>query len=129
MLNTKQVNVLGNILNSTVGQGGDGHVAIATSLQGDVLTLKYSTIVHFASERSLRDQLVLLVDESMQRLTNEIKRMKSEFKESAGVALQVKEMSNADNVELIQATSNSPRKIAYYRRFMNLQVDVSGADQ
>jgi|TARA_Y100000310_G_C20639998_1_gene793364 hypothetical protein len=129
MLNTKQINALGNILNSTAGRGSGGHVAIATSLQEDVLTLKYSTIVHFASERSLQDQLVLLVDESMQRLTNEITRMKSDFKNATGDTLKIKEESNKDNVELISATSNSPRKIAYYRRFIDLKVDVSGPAQ
>ena len=126
MLNTKQVNALGNILDSTVGQQGDGHVGITTSLQGDILTLKYSTIVYFASERSLRDQLVLLIDESIQRLGNEIKRLKNKFSDMTNDTLQVNEVSNKDNVELIQATSNSPRKIAYYRRYIELQVDVSG---
>jgi len=124
MLSTKQVNVLGNILDTTLRPTGDAHVSIANSLQGDVLTLKYSTIVHFGSERSLRDQLVLLIDESMQRLDNEVGRLKNEFKEITGDTLKLKEISNKDNVELIQATTNSPRKIAYYRRFVDLGIDM-----
>ena len=127
MLNVKQVNTLGNILNSANDRGGDQHIGIAASLQGDILTLKYSTIVHFASERSLRSQLVLLVDESMQRLSNEITRVKSEFKDATGDVLKIDEVSNKDNVELIQATTNSPRKIAYYRRFIDVKVDASAA--
>jgi len=124
MLSTKQINAIGNILDFGGTSQGDGESAIATSFQGDTLTLKYSTIVHFASEVSLRDQLVLLVDESMQRLTNKVSGLKSKFKEITGDTLKLSETSNKDNVELIQATSNSPRKIAYYRRFVSLRIDM-----
>ena len=124
MLSTKQINAIGNILEFGGTSQGDGNSAIITSFQDDILTLKFSTIVHFASERSLRDQLVLLIDESIQRLTNEVTKLKSEFKDMTGDTLKLNEVSNKDNVELIQATSNSPRKIAYYRRFVSLRIDM-----
>ena len=51
MLSSNNVNALGNILNTTFGKGGaDGTVSIAHTLQGNILTLRYTTIVHFASE-------------------------------------------------------------------------------
>ena len=124
MLGFKDINALGNILNFTVGRGGDGKVGVSNSLQGDILTLKYSTIVHFASERSMRDQVNLLNDESVQVLSNTVSNLKKEFKETTGKSLKITEISNKSDLELIQATNNSPRKIAYYRRFADLRVDI-----
>ena len=124
MLNDNHINAIGNFLDFSVGKSGDGHSGITYALQNDVLSLRFSTIVHFASERSLRDQMVLLADESMQRLKNVVSELKKNCSEQTGDLLKLKEISNNDNVELIQATSNSPRKIAYYRRFLDLQADV-----
>ena len=45
-----------------------------------------------------------------------MKEMKNSFRDKAGRALKSKEISNKDSVELISATANSQRKIAYYRR-------------
>jgi len=36
--------------------------------------------------------------------------------------LKVSELSRNDTIEMVQATSNSPRKVAYYRAFLTLQV-------
>ena len=55
-------------------------------------------------------------------MLEELSRLKDEFKDTTGKSLKVAEISNRDNVELISSTSNSPRKIAYYRR--NLAVSV-----
>ena len=124
MLDNKHINAIGNFLDFSVGKGGDGRTGITYTLQGEILTLRFSTIVHFASERSLQDQVRLLADESMQRLKNVISELKKSCNEQTGDALKLKEISNNDNIELIQASSNSPRKIAYYRRFLDLQADV-----
>ena len=124
MLGFKEVNILGNILDFTVGRGGDGKVGISNSLQGDVLTLKYSTIVHFASENSMYEQVRKLDEESIQVLSNTITNLKKQFKLEAGTSLKIEELSNKSDLELIQATSNSPRKIAYYRRFVDVRVDI-----
>lgn len=124
MLGFKEVNILGNILDFTVGRGGDGKVGVSSSLQGDVLTLKYSTIVHFASETSMYEQVRRLDEESIQVLSNTVSNLKKRFKEEAGSSLKVEELSNKSDLELIQATSNSPRKIAYYRRYVDVRVDI-----
>ena len=124
MLGFKEVNILGNILDFTVGRGGDGKVGVSNSLQGDVLTLKYSTIVHFACETSMYEQVKRLDEESMQVLSNTVSNLKKKFKEDAGSSLKIEELSNKSDLELIQATSNSPRKIAYYRRYVDVRVDI-----
>ena len=124
MLSSNHVNALGNILNFTFGKGGDGIVAIAHTLQGNVLTLRYSTVVYFASENSLRDQVRLFAEESMVRLNDKVANVKKQFKDMTGETLKVTELSNRDDVEMIQATSLSPRKVAYYRRFADLEINV-----
>ena len=54
--------------------------------------------------------------------TDGLKKIKADFKDVAGRALKATETSRDDNVELIQATANSPRRVAYYRAFLTLQV-------
>ena len=68
-------------------------MSIQTSLQGDTLSCNYTTIVHLASERNLRDQVKVFEDESIKLTSDYIKdRLKKEFKESSGRALKVKEI-------------------------------------
>jgi hypothetical protein len=130
MLSSKDVNTLGNILNCTWGKGSsrhhrsDANATITGNIQGDVLNVRFMTVVHFASERSLQEQMRNLTKESYDRLNKYVDNVKSQFREQTGKSLKLKEVSSKDDLELIQATSNSPRKIAYYRRFADLQVDV-----
>ena len=119
MLSKEEVNELGNILNHTWGQSGGG---ITSKLQGGRMLLSFSTIVHFASESSLQQQMPSLIDESMQLLAARLGEVKKQFKEATGNALKTNEYSNRDNVELVSATSTSPRKIAYYNRELVLDI-------
>ena len=124
MLSFKDTNILGNIVNTTWGKSSESNGrAVTAALQGDTLTLRYTTIVHFAAEEALRIQVDRLARESMEVLAGRIKTLKNEFKEATGNGLKVKEISNRDDVELISKTSNSPRKIAYYRRNLTVSVD------
>ena len=124
MLNSTDINALGNILDTTFASGAGWPVSINHTLQGNVLTLRYTTIVHFASEQSMRDQVRLLNDESMSRLNDKIADVKKQFKDMTGHAIKISELSNRDDLEMIQATTLSPRKIAYYRRYADLEIDV-----
>ena len=120
-MNSQHINALGNILNFSFGKANKN---LTYSLQGEVLTLKYTTIVHFASESSLHTQARSLADESMQFLNSAVKQIKEEFKLQTGETIKVSEVANRDDIELISATSNSPRKIAYYKRFVDLKVSL-----
>lgn len=112
-----EINVLGNIIDTTFGKSSSpsGQCSVKAKLAGNRLTLMYSTIVNFASEQALRMQTERHVDEANQRLSSYVTDVKKQFKESAGRTLKLKELSSNDDIELISATSNSPRKIAYYR--------------
>ena len=92
-----------------------GTYSLKSSLEGNLLKVRYSTIVHFASEHSLQKQLVQLREQSAQMLDDALSELKSRFRESAGETLRLEDMGGNDDLELISATSNSPRKIAYFR--------------
>jgi hypothetical protein len=113
----EDVNILGNLIDTTYGKSSSpaGDYSIKSDLAGETLTLKYTTIVHFASERSLRDQVTRCKEEAHSRLNDYLKLIKSGFKDATGASLKTEMADHADNVELISSTSNSPRKVAYYR--------------
>lgn len=113
----EDMNILGNLIDTTYGKSSSpaGDYSIKSDLAGETLTLKYTTVVHFASERSLRDQVGRCKEEAHSRLDDYLKLIKSGFKDAAGKPLKTEMSGHDDNVELISSTSNSPRKIAYYR--------------
>jgi len=128
MLSVSEVNSLGQVLNDTWGQSTRGDfrtptMAIRASLSGDTLSCVYTTIVHLASERNLRDQCRVFEDESSKLIGEYIKSIKKEFKDLAGRVLKVKEINSTDSVELITTSPYTPRKTAYYKRFSNFQIE------
>ena len=118
MLTSEQINVLGNLLETSFGRysSSAGNVSIKLSLHGDTLILKYTTIVHFASETSLQLQVGRLAEESVSRLDDCLKELKKSYKEATGEALSVSDHGSRDNIEMISASNTTPRKVAYYRR-------------
>ena len=120
----KENNILGNLINTTWGKysSPSGTHSIKCDLAGQTMTFKYSTIVYFASEQSARDQFIRSAEEAIQRLDSYMGLIKSEFKEVAGTSLKTTETGGGDDIELIQSTSNSPRKIAYYRMNKTFQL-------
>ena len=116
-MNFNEVNILGQIIDTTFGRPSspDGTFSIKVDVAGDNMTIKYTTIVHFASEHGLRDQVVRFSHEAAQRTNAYLTEMKKSFKEGAGRALKTTDLGGKDDVELIQTTAHSPRKVAYYR--------------
>lgn len=113
---------LSTICNTTFGKSGSqtGQSSVTASFAGDTLTLKYTTIVHFAEERSLQMQMASLSNESISYLDQMVASIKKSFKEMTGENLKLKEVSSSDSVELISALSM--RKVAYYRRVHVLEI-------
>jgi hypothetical protein len=121
-LSFDEINTLGNILNHTFGKSStkDKGYSITTSIQGNMLTLKYATVVHFNSTDGLATQKKEHERQSNEMLQEKIKEVKSDFKEQADRALKVSEKGSSDDVELI--SSQSERKIAYYRRAIIFEI-------
>ena len=125
MLNSHEVNCLGNIINHTWGKSSlnqDGSNSVTCRLKDDILSIQFQTVVYFASENSLREQTPRLANESIQVLSNALTSLKAKFKDSSGTSLSISEVSNNDDIELISSTVNNPRKIAYYRRRINFKI-------
>lgn len=128
MLNTSEINMLGQICNDTWGSGGYANkksptLSIKTVMQGNIMTLTYTTVVNVASERNLRDQAKVFEGESIKALKSYLDHVKKTFKASSNRALKCKEKSNNDSIELISTSPYTPRKTAYYRRFVTYEVE------
>tara|TARA_B100001094_G_C18112731_1_gene762168 strand:- start:253 stop:621 length:369 start_codon:yes stop_codon:yes gene_type:complete len=121
VLNLKEIRALAQATETTWGYTSSDR-KLTSKLQGDVLELQLMTVVHFAGERALSQQLGAQRDYANDVFTSELKRIKSEFKDLTERALVAKELNRDDDIELISATSNSPRKIAYFRANIKLQV-------
>jgi len=121
VLNLKEIRALAQATETTWGYSSSDR-KLTSKLQGDVLELQLMTIVHFAGERALSQQLNAQRDYANDIFTSELKRIKDEFKDVVERTLVVKEIDRNDDLELVSATSNSPRKIAYFRANIKLQV-------
>ena len=121
MLTTQEVNAIGQICQTSWGKSSD-NMRLTHSLAGDTLQLTMQQVVHFARERSLDLQTRHLQEMSNDIFTDAIKKIKGQFKDSTGRTLKVEELNRDWDVEMVQATSNSPRRIAYYRALINLKV-------
>ena len=121
MLTLEEVRALGECLNTTWGKSSSS-LKVTHHLEGDRLDLQMQSIVHFDGSRSLNPQVTREREIANSIFTDALKKVKADFKDTVGRALTTKEISRDDDVELIQATSNSPRKIAYFRCMLRLQV-------
>ena len=120
-LNLQEIRALGECLNVTWGRSTDG-LKLTHHFNGDMLDLQMQSIIYFAGEQSLRPQVT-----NQRAIANDIfadglKKIKADFKDRTGKALTVKEISRDDDVSLIQSTSVSPRKVAYFRCMLRLQI-------
>ena len=122
MLSSKEVNVLGQVFNHTFGYSSDT-MKVTSSLHGNSLTLKYISIIQFASEESMQKQKAEYEKESVKVIADALKNMKDDFKEKAGRPIKVTEESRDDSVELVSVSAHSPRKLAYYRVNVRLTVE------
>ncbi len=101
---------------------GAGTYSIKPSVHGNRLILKYSTIVNFGSESSLQPQVASAKDQAVQLIKDFISKLKKDYKAETDEALKLDDKGGDDNIEVIQATSNSLRKVAYYRYNQTLEI-------
>ncbi len=114
-MNLQDIRVISQILDTTFGRQSspDGTFSVKCSLEDDKMVLKYTTIVYFASERSLKPQVDAANNQAMQLIDAKLAEVKSAVKDVTGNALKTEDLGGSDNIELIQP--QGPRKIAYYR--------------
>lgn len=100
-----------------------GTYSLKASMHGNRLVVKFKTIVNFASESSLRPQIQSAKDHAQQLIKEFVSNLKKDYKKNSDESLKLEDKGGDDNIEIIQATSNSLRKIAYYRYNQNLDIE------
>lgn len=119
MLSMQEVNVLGQILNSTWGASSttaSPRYSIKHTMQGDVVTLTYTTITNIVMGINPHDQVREQERESIQLISDYVKNVEKAFKQTAGRALKLSEIASDDSVEMISMSPHNPKRTAYYRR-------------
>ncbi len=127
MLTMQQVNTLGQLIDTTFGKSSTTAaptVSIKMILQGNSLIVKYTTLVHFASEQSMREQTKDLERAAVQLTKKSIDEVEKDFKKIEGKALNLKKKATDNGIELISMSPYNPRKVAYYRFNTTYEIDV-----
>ena len=76
-----------------------------TKLQGECLHITYRTILNIVRDEDLHVQMKSLLKESDQMITERLKTIRAEFKNTAGRALKVKKQKDFNTCENL---TNSP---------------------
>ena len=121
----KELQIVQQILDTTYSHPSkSASYSLKHSLNGNVLELKYGTFVHFASEHGLHKQMAMLRDRSSQIIDDVLAGLKSDFRELADSTLKIEDKGGKDDLELVSATANSLRKVAYYKCNRVLELTV-----
>ena len=121
----KELQIVQQILDTTYSHPSkSASYSLKHSLNGNILELKYGTFVHFASEQGLHKQMSMLRDRSSQIIDDVLAGLKSQFRELADSSLKIDDKGGKDDLELVSATANSLRKVAYYKCNRVLELTV-----
>jgi tRNA U54 and U55 pseudouridine synthase Pus10 len=92
-------------------------MSLKCNLVGDSgLQIKYTTVVTFASDLAMSQQMPTLESDAVQATNQYLKEVKKEFKKDVGRALKTKLTIATPSVEIISLQSHiSPKRTAYYR--------------
>jgi len=125
-LTSLEINMLGQILDTTFGRTSTAESATAsikTNLLGDILDVRYACIAHFGCEQAMSQQKQQYDDESVKLTDDYMASVKKQFKQAAGRALKVKQLSTDDEIEIISSQPHiSPKRVAYYRRVSRFEI-------
>jgi predicted nucleic acid-binding protein len=102
----------------------DGTYSIKHSISGDSVILKFMTVMHYTEDSSMKIQLDRARSQAQQLIKETCENLRREYKEKTGETLKLKLQENGrDDVELISSTSQSVRKVAYYRYNVEAKID------
>lgn len=111
-----------SLLEENTGAAPSADFAMKYSMANDTFHVTYSTIVHFASESGLNPQVLRAREHAVQLVDALITKIRQAYRERAGSSVTIDDLGGDDALELISATSNSPRKISYFRLQRRFQV-------
>jgi hypothetical protein len=120
-MDAKQLSAIAQAFQDVVGSP-DGKQSVNYKFLGDNLQVTYMSTVYFAEERSMREQVRRETERSVMTINDAMKKMNDRYKEITGKGAKLKEVRSTDNLEIISATATSPRRIAYYRRYVDFEI-------
>ena len=127
-MNFEEYNILGNIINTTWGVGSTNNPRGATmSIKGHLLgesqlVLSFTSIITFGEPHERKREMDRMSNDSGSILEGCIKRIKTQFKELAGITLKTENIGDDEDYDLISLGQYSGRRDAYYRRKIILQL-------
>jgi hypothetical protein len=101
----------------------DGTWSIKHSINGNVLTLKYSTIMQYNEDYTLRLQVEKEREMAIQLIKEAVDQLKKDFKIKTGNSCKLQPGQGQDDIEVIQANAQLARKVAYYRYNLSFTVE------
>ena len=125
MLNMQEINILGQVLNSTWGSSSTSvspRYSVKSTMQGDVIIFTYTTITNIVMGINPKDQVREQERESVEILSGYVKNIEKAFKQASGKSLKLKESGSDDSVEMISMSPHNPKRTAYYRRKVFYQI-------
>jgi hypothetical protein len=112
-------NALGQAMDTTFGRSSTPKTAsqsIKLTLIGtDRVAASYVAIVSFATERNMIELKRRYEEEAKAVTSAMIKYVKKAYKDLCDENVTFKEISNVDNLEIINFNVHNPRRTAYYR--------------
>ena len=128
MLSAEEVNAFGNITNTTWGKASTATVptiSLKCALMGDSgMTISYTSVVVFASEQAMSQQIPKMENEAVQVTNRYLKELKKEFREVTGRRLKVKLKTTQPSVEIVNLQPHiSPKRTALYRHVSMFEID------
>lgn len=119
---TYDINCLTQCLENIRGSTNGTESIMYKFTGADRLMLTYTTVIHIASDSSLQLQTRKESEISIAKINDAIKTVKASYKEANKKTIKMKEISTDDNIEIISTTFHSPRKVAYYKRFVIFEI-------
>jgi hypothetical protein len=114
-MNINTVRIIGQVLENSWGRESSpsGTYSVKYDLAGDLLTLKFTTVMHMAGEAAYGPQVSEANRQAVTLINDKLATVKKAFKEETGSTLKTEDMGGKDDVELIQP--HASRRVAYYR--------------
>lgn len=114
-------NDLGQLLDTTWGKSsihGDASSSIKAQLVGkDRLQVTYTTIIVAKDQQALEDQYRELSKRSVGIVSKYLSSIAKDYKEKTDKSIDLKVVSDSDNIEIIEVQSHvNKKRTAYYRR-------------
>lgn len=118
-------NALGQAIDTTWGRSSTPKTAsysVKFTLNNNVLTASYLSIVNFASEKEMAVMQKMYDEESQDVINSILKNVKAVYKNICGKTLSTKDVNSSTSIEVIGFNVHNPKRTAYFRRKTSFEI-------